>query len=409
MTGENFIVTVENGTTGNTRLFIGQYLAIEDTAGIAPTVKVTAPADGSTVIEGAAVSLKADAVDDIAVAGVNFLVNGQVVFTDTAAPFEYSLTVPTGVGSLTLGATAIDFGSNVGDAADVHVNVIPDPKTTAVGRVVDRNGAPVAGATVSFGGLTATSGGDGTFSLAGVPTVQGNILIQASAVIDGKAQRGRSQPTAPVPSGTTNVGDIRLTGGKVALIHCDATASIRPALTNTGLITSEDLTDINACTAVPSLATLSEYSAVFVWSNFSFQQPEALGNVLADYVDQGGGVVLSTYVFSEPWRIGGRILSAGYSPFGVTNQRFTTAGQLDLAKSDASHPILQGVTSSQRYFTNPNYTNPPLTAGAKLIAVDTNGNRVVAVSPSNRVVGISIWPGPGDMGRLFANAIDFVR
>lgn len=409
MTGESFIVSNDNGTTGNTRLFIGQYLAIEDNAGVAPTVSITAPANGSTVTEGATVSFKADAVDDVAVAGVNFLVNGQVVFTDTAAPFEYNLPVPTGVNALTLGATAIDFGGNLATAANVSVTVIPDPKTTATGRVVDRDGLPVAGATVSFGGLTTTSAGDGTFSLAGLPTVQGNLIVQASAVIGGKTLRGRSQPTAPVPSGTTNVGDIRLSGGKVALIHCDSTGSIRAALIATGQIAAEDLTDINACAAPPTLATLSDYSGVLVWSNLPFGQPEALGNVLADYVDQGGGVVLATYVFSEPWRIGGRILTAGYSPFAVSNARFTTSGQISAANSNMNHPIMQGVSTTQHYFTNSNYTNPALTAGATLIAVDTGGNRVVAINPSNRVVGLSVFPGVGDMGRLFANALNFVR
>jgi hypothetical protein len=69
---------------------------------------------------------------------------------------------------------------------------------------------------------------------------------------------------------------------------------------------------------------------------------------------------------------------------------------------------MQGVTAVP-YFTNSNYTNPPLTAGGVLIAVDTAGNRVVAVNPTNRVVGVSIFPGFGDMGQLFANALNFIR
>jgi len=221
--------------------------------------------------------------------------------------------------------------------------------------------------------------------------------------------RGRSAPTAPVPAGTTNVGDIRLTTGKIALLHCDTTGAIRNALVSTGLIALEDLTDLDACGTPPTLATLSDFGAVLVWSNFAPSQPDALGNVLADYVDQGGGVILATYVFSQPWRIGGRIITgAGYSPFGVSDARFTTSGQLDLAHSNTSHPILQGV-GTDFYFTNGNYTNPVLTAGATLIAVDTAGNRVVAVNSSGRVVGISIFPGFGNMGRLFANAINFLR
>jgi len=88
----------------------------------------------------------------------------------------------------------------------------------------------VAGATVSFGNLTTTSTATGAFSLAGVPTAQGNIVILASVVIGGQTVRGRSQATAPVPAGTTNVGDIRLSGGSIALIHCDSTGAIRNSL-----------------------------------------------------------------------------------------------------------------------------------------------------------------------------------
>jgi hypothetical protein len=399
----------KGGSLGDSRLYIGQYLALQDDKGIPPTAVITAPVAGASIVAGSTVRIQVTATDDVRVAAVNFLVNGTIVFTATSQPYEFAFTAPQAVGPLKLGATAIDLGENIGTAQNVVVNVIPDPLTTAVGRVIDRNGAPVAGATVTFSSLSTTSAADGTFSLPGVPTAQGNIVVTASGVIAGKNVRGRSAPTPPVPSGTTNVGDIRVTTGKIAVLGCDSTGSTRNALVSTGLIALEDLTDLDACGAPPSLATLSDFGAVLVWSNFTPSQPDALGNVLADYVDQGGGVVLATYVFSQPWRIGGRIITGvGYSPFGVSDNRFTTSGQLDLAHSNTSHPILQGVTA-EFYFTNSNYTNPVLTTGATLLAVDTAGNRVVAVNSTGRVVGISIYPGFGNMGRLFANALNFVR
>jgi hypothetical protein len=81
---------------------------------------------------------------------------------------------------------------------------------------------------------------------------------------------------------------------------------------------------------------------------------------------------------------------------------------LDLAASNTAHPIMEGVVAGP-YFTNSNYTNPDLTPEASLIAVDTEGNRVVAINATGRVAAISIFPGYGDMGRLFANAVTFVR
>ncbi|MGH8103884.1 MAG: Ig-like domain-containing protein, partial [bacterium] len=120
----------ENGTTADTRLYIGQYLALEDTAGIPPAVQITAPAPGAAVAEGDMLPITVAATDDVAVAGVNFIVNGQVVFIDTTAPYQFNLVVAVGAATLTLGATATDSGGNVGVAADVVVNVSLDPPPT---------------------------------------------------------------------------------------------------------------------------------------------------------------------------------------------------------------------------------------------------------------------------------------
>jgi hypothetical protein len=396
------------GSTGDSRLYIGQYRALQDLKGIPPVVSIASPADGSTVVQGAKLPISVNATDDVAVGSVNFLVNGNVVFTATSAPYQFKYSVPTNATTLTIGATAVDLGANVGTARSVTVLVVPDPLTTLTGRVVDNTGTPFGGATVSFAGLSTTTQSDGTFILSGAPTAQGNIIVVATAAISGRTFRGFSAPVAPVPAGTTPVGDIRLSGGKIALIHCDSTGSIRAALVATGQISVDDLTDINACGTPPDLTTLSSFGAVLVWSNFPFGQPDALGNVLADYVDQGGGVVLATYVFSSPWRIGGRITTTGYSPFTTTAFLQNTSGQLSLTNSNMSHPIMQGVTN-QFYFANFNYTNPGLTSGSTLIAVDTAGNNVVAVNQTNRVVGVSIYPGFGNMGQLFANALNFLR
>ena len=198
----------ENGTSGDSRLYIGQYLALEDRAGVAPTVEISAPAAGSTFVEGTSIPVRVEATDDVAVVAVSFFVNGQVVFTDTTSPYEFSVVAPVGTASLTLRATAVDLGGNVGTASDVLVTVIPDPGTTVVGRVVDRDGNPAAGATVNLLTFTAVTDGTGRFSITGVPTAQGPVIVTAVTTIDGKIARGRSAAVPPVPEGTTDVGTI---------------------------------------------------------------------------------------------------------------------------------------------------------------------------------------------------------
>src|SRR5262249_32620655 len=95
------------GSTGDSRLYIGQYLAVVDNKGIPPSATITSPAAGSSVIAGLTLPITVNATDDVAVAAVNFLVNGQVVFTATSAPYQFNFATPTVTQSLTLGATAV--------------------------------------------------------------------------------------------------------------------------------------------------------------------------------------------------------------------------------------------------------------------------------------------------------------
>ena len=50
----------------------------------------------------------------------------------------------------------------------------------------------------------------------------------------------------------------------------------------------------------PSLDTLQGYDAVLTWSNDSHDDSVSLGNVLADYVDGGGGVVVAVFGNTSP-------------------------------------------------------------------------------------------------------------
>jgi hypothetical protein len=196
-------------------LRILKYQNIVNTFGIPPTVSITSPTSGMTLIEGQTITFSANATDDVAVASVNFLVDGQTVFTTSAAPYQFQYTVPVTATMLTFGATAVDFGNNVGVAQNVQVAVIPDPGTTVTGRVVDANGAPVGGATVNVPAFqsspTSATAADGSFSLSGVSTISGNIQVLAKFVnSSGATLAGFSKAVAPVRGGTVDAGTITL-------------------------------------------------------------------------------------------------------------------------------------------------------------------------------------------------------
>ncbi|MCK4594789.1 hypothetical protein KAU45_09830, partial [bacterium] len=54
------------------------------------------------------------------------------------------------------------------------------------------------------------------------------------------------------------------------------------------------------------MSHLLEFGCVYVFNNYTFQDPTGLGNVLADYIDDGGTVVLNT---PHPGRHQGRVLA----------------------------------------------------------------------------------------------------
>src|SRR5258708_17644010 len=171
---------------------------------------IRSAAPGATFIEGETVPVAVAATDDVAVVSVTLKVDGVVAGTDTTAPYQFTVTAPVGAAGLTLEASGIDLGSNVGTAAPLHVNVVPDPLTTAVGRVIDSLGAPLQGAAVTCLGRSAVSGGDGTFAVSNLPTIQPTIGCTTTFSGGGTALYGTSVRTAPVRGGLTQVGDIRL-------------------------------------------------------------------------------------------------------------------------------------------------------------------------------------------------------
>lgn len=110
-------------TGDDNRLSIGRYLAPTDASEILPTVTITSPQPGEEFIEGAVLAASAEAADDVAVARVDFLVDGVVIGRDNVAPYEFDFSVPLGVGPLAVGARASDFGGNVGLAPEVVLTV----------------------------------------------------------------------------------------------------------------------------------------------------------------------------------------------------------------------------------------------------------------------------------------------
>lgn len=283
---------VENGTTGTTRLYIGQYLFLEDLTGQPPSVRITWPAEGSTAIEGTALSVSVEATDDTAVTGVDLLVDGQVVSSDSSAPYQFTITIPAGAPTLTLGARAFDLAANVGVAAGVVINVLPDPLTTVAGRIVDKAGNPVAGAKVTASsGLSGTTAEDGTFSIPGLPTIRGAVGVSASKTVAGALLNGRSGPKEPVPGGVTEVGDVVIRPGAVVGYYDLGLNRGNPAQVRPIQVARFEAVDVGPL----GTADLSRFDILFVQNpNYQGFSPIYTANLakIFSFVQNGGILIL---------------------------------------------------------------------------------------------------------------------
>jgi len=112
-----------------------------------PTVSITTPANGATVLS--TVTVSANAADNVSVASVQFQLDGANVGTlDVASPYTFSWdTTKSANGSHTLKAVAKDGAGNTGTSAAVTVTVnnsTPDTTPPTVSITAPANGATVS-------------------------------------------------------------------------------------------------------------------------------------------------------------------------------------------------------------------------------------------------------------------------
>lgn len=71
----------------------------------------------------------------------------------------------------------------------------------------------------------------------------------------------------------------------------------------------------DATAGTPSSWLLAGYDCVYTWADGSYEDRDAFGDRLADYVDAGGKVILGTFcTFTQGNSLGGRIMQNGYCP-----------------------------------------------------------------------------------------------
>ncbi len=155
----------------------------------------------------------------------------------------------------------------------------------------------------------------------------------------------------------------------------------------------------NGGSGTPSLAQLSAYHAVLAYSNIVFDDPTLLGDRLAAFHDQGGGVVVS--VFANGANIGYRLQGAYGAPAnGYALLNHSQGGFYYLADSlgavlEPSSPLMTGVVSLAAQIAI--RSTAPVIGGRGVVVVRWGGAGqeplVVRGRRGNRtLVEINFWP-----------------
>ncbi len=222
-----------------------------------------------------------------------------------------------------------------------------------------------------------------------------------------------------LPASATTGYTVLLTGAPSTADPTPQFLDVQTYLMATNRFVAVDFHNAGTNGSTPTLAQLQQYDAVLVWSNGTYASDIDLGNVLADYVDQGGGVV--TAVFSTSTTTNGRSLAGRWDaeqywiiePRGGNTSGFAALGTI----LEPGHPTVANVaTLSATSAFRPTTFN--LGPGGRMIATWDDGRPLITVSdtrpgrvdlglyPLSTVTSTNSWSAATTDGdTIFANAL----
>ena len=175
---------------------------------------------------------------------------------------------------------------------------------------------------------------------------------------------------------------------------------------------------------IPELDYLQQYDAAMVLTlgyplQEDFARYDTIGNLLADYVDDGGGLVMFQYsMYDGAARIQGRICSPGYSPYKATSypdRDNWDARSIDIDSIDFPlHPVFDGIDIDELMLPGDLLADPELEESAVLLASDDRDTSVIAINTSGNVIGYNVHggiftiPGYEEAMKLGINALLYV-
>ncbi|MEO5721921.1 MAG: hypothetical protein ABIR71_10680 [Chthoniobacterales bacterium] len=200
---------------------------------------------------------------------------------------------------------------------------------------------------------------------------------------------------------------------RVLIVYSES--SVAPATLRNQILAEPGVAAVDlfvARTATPTLAQLSSYDVVVAFSNTTYDDAAAMGDVLADYADTGGLVVAFNFNwYGTPFGLAGRWMTGGYTPFTFPAAPLFTDSTLGTFTD--KHPLMQEVTALNGHFRH----NVALAPGATQVAAWADAVPMIAVKTQagNTGVGINNYVGDapndwsGQFGRVVVNAARWLR
>lgn len=195
---------------------------------------------------------------------------------------------------------------------------------------------------------------------------------------------------------------------------------VQTRLLATGQFAAVDILNVTTSgIGTPTLNQLLAYDALLCWTNSTPANNVAWGNVLADYVDAGGGVVVAVFANSST-TTGRNIDGRGQTGYEVILDRTgSTSGASGVlgTVSLPSHPVMAGVTAFAGASLGSRPTGTALEIGATLIAQWNTGHVLVAQGANPRRIDLGFYPPNGTCAtsgwstggdQLMTNALLFV-
>jgi Zn-dependent metalloprotease len=157
----------------------------------------------------------------------------------------------------------------------------------------------------------------------------------------------------------------------------------------------------------PNLAYLMQYDVVVLSSNYPWADQVALGNTLADYVDNGGSIVMmvASIASGGGYSLSGRIVTEEYLPLQMS-------GGIAFGKNPrfAAHPITEGVTQLEGDII---VDSRAITGNGVSLGTFDDGSLIGAYNSEKSIVAINIFPYEwywrGDLIRMMGNTFNWFK